>query len=117
MEGDYDTKPPEAFSLRVFVRSPMTDRTWPSSRPIQFDETRKKWKASKIRTGGKSGEERIVGIAILGQNAKALCSYSDVVGDDITDLRKKFNQHISVPGIATLTSDFVVSHKITVIHA
>lgn len=116
VEGTYQIRPPKDIPIRTFVCSPSSGNYWPNARPVIFDEANKRWSAS-IRPGGNVGERKFVGIALLGQNADRLCEYYDKVNQSITELRGKFNQHISLPGVPKVPSDWKECHRIRITRA
>ncbi len=113
MEGSYDRKPAAGVLVRLFVFSPKSGHYWPSRSPILFDEANKRWRSS-VRPAGAAGEERIIGIAVIGRNGRILCGYYDVVTDFIVDWRKRLNQHVGIPGIQAVPVDFKEGHSVRV---
>jgi hypothetical protein len=143
IRGRYKKRPPSTIEVRLFVQSPHTGDTWPNRRKIEFDDNHKEW-TSSIRPGGNSGEKKILGIALVGKNARALCDYYHATADRISSIRKERSQlakrlcatadrlsdpkskqelrevgvtlgeHVGVPGIPNMSADFVPLQKITV---
>jgi hypothetical protein len=113
VEGSYDRKPAAGVLVRLFVFSPKSGHYWPSRSPILFDEANKRWRSS-VRPAGAAGEERIIGIAVIGRNGRILCGYYDVVTDFIVDWRKRLNQHVGIPGIQAVPVDFKEGHSVRV---
>lgn len=116
IQGTYDTRPPRDLAVRTFVCSASSGRYWPNGRPVIFDDAAKRW-SSTIRPGGKAGELKFVGIALLGENAERICQYYDDVTGDIVKLRKMFDQSIGLTGIPKLPSDWKECHKVRITRA
>jgi hypothetical protein len=143
IKGRFEKKPPPTVAIKLFIRSLQTGDTWPNPRKIDFDDKLKEW-TSSIRPGGNPGEKKIVGIALVGKRAGALCDYYDATSKKISSIREERSQlakriagvagripdpnhqqelreacetlekHVGVPGISNMTTDFVVVEKITV---
>jgi hypothetical protein len=124
LEGRYEKKPPANVSVRVFVLSPQRGLYWPSKAPVYFDESNQRW-TSSLRPGGKPGDKKFIGIAVLGKNSQALCDFYDTVlewanlaGDHgALDWQKAFNKNLGYPGIPKFPSDFRECHRIQVIRS
>jgi hypothetical protein len=105
LEGTYKEKPPDTVPIRAFIRSPNTGNYWPTSRRVQFFDETKRW-AVQLRVGGRKGDAKIAGIALLGKNAQVVCKHYDAVANDVFALRKKFDPNIGLPGIPEMPTDW-----------
>jgi hypothetical protein len=105
LEGTYETKPPEEVPIRSFVFSSTSGCYWPSSRPVVYNETAKRWSVT-VRLGGNIGDKKLIGLALLGKNAQLACRYYDDVSGKIVALRRQYNAETGIPGIPGKPSDW-----------
>jgi hypothetical protein len=100
--GTFKNRPPDK-SVWIIERSLRSGVNSFKRRPL-FDETDKRWSAPQCRLGGKTGEKRVLFVAVVGDSGQALADYYFKVG----------NETGQWPGIETLPLDIVPCDSIQV---
>jgi hypothetical protein len=116
VHGEYQVKPADNIVAKVLDLSPASSRYWPKKVPVVFEDD-KTWSAGPIGIGKiKTGEERIIVVAIMNRSGQTLCDYYHVVADQINELRKLNNDDtIRLPGIVAPNPDIVECHRVRVV--
>jgi hypothetical protein len=113
VSGIYKTKPPAELHVRLFVFSPASQQYWINQAVGFYEEGN--WKVCSVGVGGKQGDEKRIGIALVGKEGQALCGYYDEVAKQIRQLRVELKMpDLILPGIPKLTKDFKIVHEIPV---
>lgn len=95
VQGTYEAEPSDSIGVRILELSPKTGKYRPGRRII-FEKDQKIWQATNCDLGGDPGDERIILVALLGENGQALCDLYDRVGPEAKRV-----------GVVKLTNDMV----------
>ena len=104
VRGTYQHKPPAEAIISVFELTPSRNELWPKSiEYIDLDETKKTWRAERVRVGSSVGQ-KVLAVAVVGKAGQALLDYYQRVAE-------RTNPH---PGILRLTPDMVICDRVSV---
>jgi hypothetical protein len=104
VSGTYRSLPP-ADSLILIDEATDQKNYWPSSYPIQINQTLQTW-SGEFYLGGNSGDKANVNIALVGKSGRALYEYYLKVGKDTNG---------NWPSISVLTDDIKFCDKVEVV--